>query len=392
MAKESNYKGLFLVVLVLAIVTALAYFLSVLNFGEAVTIKNTGTCVFTCFITGVNNDASFTVAPGVTKSVSLPNVGGIYKGACYDPAVYVNGQTSTYQAIDTSKNFGYTFSITTQNCQGTTTTTLGGNTCAGYGYYTTQQSGKVCTPKNMGLIGQCWDCKSSCESYGYYTTPQSGGKTCITKYMGSSGSTADQCYDCYTTECTGGTKFTYHCATPTQNIRDFYTCTNGKWVKSTSPDVINCQNGLVCVNGVDGCEGTTTLPTSPTTPPTSQPLSCTSLGLYPTSQQGLICNPVYSDVLSRYCFACSGGGVTTTTTTLAPCHTAWTYNANTNVCDEVSSCAGNYYLLISYDTLSECNKNVSLPPKPVIDPMFIVEILGGGLLTVALLMYLTKKK
>jgi hypothetical protein len=118
----------------------------------------------------------------------------------------------------------------------------------------------------------------SCESYGYYTSVQAG-KTCTQRLMGGPGWT---CYDCMTPECTeGATKFTYSCQSSTQNRRDFYNCLNGKWMQSANPDIINCVNGLYCVNGVDGCEGegatTTTLGGGSCTMGDTKTLSCSCL-------------------------------------------------------------------------------------------------------------------
>jgi hypothetical protein len=98
------------------------YISPLMAFGDAVNIKNTGSCTFTCFLTNVNNDATFTVNPGQTKTVSLPNIGGIYQGACYDPSKYVNGNPSTYTAINTANSFTYNLNIPQTNCVGTTTT------------------------------------------------------------------------------------------------------------------------------------------------------------------------------------------------------------------------------------------------------------------------------
>ena len=115
-----------------------AYISPLMAFGDAVNIKNTGSCTFTCFLTGINNDASFTVSPGQTKTVSLPNIGGIYQGACYDPSKYVHGNSATYTAINTANSFTYNLNIPQTNCIGTTTTQATGTTQAGGSTWTGQ--------------------------------------------------------------------------------------------------------------------------------------------------------------------------------------------------------------------------------------------------------------
>jgi hypothetical protein len=121
------------------------YISPLMAFGDAVNIKNTGSCTFTCFLTNVNNDASFTVKPGQTKTVSLPNIGGIYQGACYDPSKYVNGNPSTYTAINTANSFTYNFNIPQTNCVGTTTTQI----------VTTTQGGSCKTVSSYDLNDDC---------------------------------------------------------------------------------------------------------------------------------------------------------------------------------------------------------------------------------------------
>jgi hypothetical protein len=379
-----------------------AYISPLMAFGDAVNIKNTGSCTFTCFLTNVNNDASFTVSPGQTKTISLPNIGGIYKGACYDPMVYVHGVSSTYTEIDTARGFTYNFNIPQTNCVGTTTTTQTGTyqSCKPEDYDADRNC--IIDTNEYNLVSdmdldcsgsQCANFHQNCYlkilgAYSYHLNPNQGSPPTV-RYTPCDFGSATDCSnamgydsnkDCFITTAE------YNKASTDKNNQVITDNCYQKVLTGYQAWALNSQKYAGCSFTTTTTQGVTTTRVTTTNPPTTTLANtCESAGYYSNQLSGFSCTQIYVPILSKNCYSCN-----VPPTTMPPnCFTAWTYvqiigdAQGTCVNQQFCNYAGSP---VTYATKEACDSANTSPSN--IWPIIVL----GGLIAVALIFYLKKKK